>query len=664
MLIFAALGAGFAYYRSTQQVPVYTATATLRVQPGTGSDEFRTVYYGPQLAGAHSRMLTEQPVMQLAAERLGLDMSPRVLAGLISVRQVPDTTLIRLSATYVDPIQAAQIANAAAESYVIHNDTIQQGRYADYLQGVQSQMAEMAAQIETTSAEIAALGTPITDQEHAELARLETVLAGYRSTHATLWNNYEQMRLTAALSTDSIVLFERAQAPGGPNGTSARRDIALAAAVGAALAAGFGFLIEYLDETVKTPEDVQQALGLNTLGAIGRTGRENADRIVAERPRSPISESYRRLRTNVRFSSLDRPLSTLLITSANAGEGKSAIAANLATALAQDGLRVIVVDADLRRPRQESLFGIQSTEGLTQSLLDGRLDGNLTPVKGTDNLSLLPSGELPPNPAEMLGSRRMQSLLFELTNRVDVVIVDSPPLLPVTDAAVLSQNVDGVLLVIDSAKTRRGAALHAVESLRQVGANVLGVVLNRVPQRRAGYAYYYHYDQAADKPGKRRRRFARKAARQAGRWQKRARERWTNRRPSSPRAAQVTQQLDLKSAQSIKPESLPPFGTSGDPFRTQPVRIPPEMLERALAGSAAPTDRQKPSAAAPPSPVAEDNAETEQEAARGDGSTQDARRKAQREWTDFATFWLSPAEARDAPGEQSQAPADERTEIG
>jgi hypothetical protein len=189
------------------------------------------------------------------------------------------------------------------------------------------------------------------------------------------------------------------------------------------------------------------------------------------------------------------------------------------------------------------------------------------------------------------------------------------------------------------------------------------VVLNRVPQRRAGYAYYYHYDQAAAKPGKRRRRFARKAARQAGRWQKRARERWTNRQPSSPRAAQVTQQLDLKSAQSIKPESLPPFGTSGDPFRTQPVRIPPEMLERALAGSAAATDRQKP-AAAPPSPVAKAETETEPEAVRPDGDTQDTRSTAQREWTDFATFWLSPAEARDAPGEQSQAPADERTEIG
>jgi capsular exopolysaccharide synthesis family protein len=189
------------------------------------------------------------------------------------------------------------------------------------------------------------------------------------------------------------------------------------------------------------------------------------------------------------------------VTSPGTTEGKSITVANLAVAMAQTGIKVAVVDADLRRPRQHHIFSLKQDQGLTESLLAGRVDGNLRLSESVDGLRVLPSGELPPNPAELLGSRRMEDLLSELAGQVDLVIIDSPPLLPVTDAAVLAQRVDGVLLVLQAGRTRRAEAQHAIERLRQVNANVIGAVLNSVPMRKGGHYYYYHryYDDGRER---------------------------------------------------------------------------------------------------------------------------------------------------------------------
>jgi len=186
-------------------------------------------------------------------------------------------------------------------------------------------------------------------------------------------------------------------------------------------------------------------------------------------------------------------------------------AANLAVVLAQSGLRVALVDADLRRPRQHHLFNLPSgVEGLTESLVEGKTDGRITQPLADFDLRLLPAGALPPNPVEMVGSQRMRQLLEGLASEADVVVVDSPPVLSMADAAVLAQAVDGVLLAVEANKTRRGAAQDAVLSLQQIGANVLGVVLTQVPQRNSRYYYYYreYYDADGEKKrvrGKRRR---------------------------------------------------------------------------------------------------------------------------------------------------------------
>ena len=506
--ICAALGGGAAYAYSSRITPVYSASTTLLVQQASagGSSEYTALLTSERLARTYAEMITGRAVMEDVIARLGLDVSAAALASRIKVELVRDTQLIRLQVEDTNPLRAAQISDAVAYAFAAQNDLRQQDRFADSLTSTRQQMQEMSALIEETSAAIAAAGSPIAEQEYAALARLETALAGYRNTYAMMSNSYEQMRLTAAQSADSVVIAELAEIEYVPIRPRTMQSTALAAVVGAMLAAGVIFLVEYLDDTIKTPDDVSAALGLHTLGAIGRIGRREKELVVADDSRSPISEAYRALRTNIRMSSLDDPLVTLLVTSPSTTEGKSITVANLAVAMSQTGIKVVVVDADLRRPRQHRLFSLEQSQGLTESLLAGRVDGNLHLTESVDGLCVLPSGELPPNPAELLGSRRMEDLLSELAGLVDLVIVDSPPLLPVTDAAVLAQRVDGVLVVLQAGVTRRAEAQHAVERLRQVNANVLGAVLNAVPMRKGGHYYYYYYHRYYENGSERRRR--------------------------------------------------------------------------------------------------------------------------------------------------------------
>jgi len=326
-------------------------------------------------------------------------------------------------------------------------------------------------------------------------------------------------RESGSVPVKDLLVVEPATQPLKPTENPVQRYTLLAALVGAMGAVGVAFLLEYLDDTIKTPEDVSRALGLGTLGTIGRLAKREEELVVAAQPFSPLAEAFRKLRTNVRFSSLDRPLQTLLVTSPNLAEGKSNTVANLAVAMAQAGLRVVAVDADLRRPRLHQLFDLELHEedalesslgGLTGSLLEGCPDGRLQPTQ-VENLKVLPSGELPPNPAEIMGSQHMQKLLHELAQQVDVVLIDSPPVLPVADATALAQAVDGVLLVLEAGKTRRQAARYAVESLHQVGASLVGVVLNAVPTHKGSY-YYYHetYGNGRGRRKHRRRLFGRR----------------------------------------------------------------------------------------------------------------------------------------------------------
>ena len=259
---------------------------------------------------------------------------------------------------------------------------------------------------------------------------------------------------------------------------------------------GAAFLIEYLDDTVKTADDIERVSGLSTLGAIARLKDTGGSRqlIAWLQARSPESEAYRTLRTNIQFSSVDKPVKTLLVTSSSPGEGKSTTAANLAVVLAQNGQRVILVDSDLRRPVLHKVFDVPNNAGLTTALLandPAQISAQLQPTE-VDNLAVLTCGPIPPNPSELLGSHRMAGLVETLAGLADIVIFDSPPVLAVTDAAVLARQVDGVLLVVDAGHTKEHGLAAAAGELEKTGGNVLGVALNRLDTRR-GYNYYYYY---------------------------------------------------------------------------------------------------------------------------------------------------------------------------
>ena len=213
--------------------------------------------------------------------------------------------------------------------------------------------------------------------------------------------------------------------------------------------------------------------------------------ITVADPRSPVSEAYRTLRTNLDFSSLDKPIKTMMVTSAGPEEGKSTVLANLAVTTAQAGRKVILVDCDLRRPTLHNIFNLKNDVGLTTMVVDDAAMGS-PPLQdtGVEGLQLVSSGPLPPNPSELLGSRRMEEIIAALLERADVVLFDAPPVVAVTDAAVLATKVDGVLLVINAGGTKRDYARTAKARLEKVNANLLGAVLNNVRFDVSLHRYY------------------------------------------------------------------------------------------------------------------------------------------------------------------------------
>ena len=294
--------------------------------------------------------------------------------------------------------------------------------------------------------------------------------------------------------TGSVSIVETAEAPGSPVRPRIWLNTVMGAFVGLLLAGAFALLYEYLDDTVKTAEDVEEVTKLPTLGRVGRFRRIHtpADGLamgLAER--TPAAEAYRVLRTNLRFTTFDTQ--TLLICSASPREGKTTTAANLAAAIAQTGQRTVLVDADLRRPTLHRIFKLSNGAGLTNALLSREPDPERFLQRTRfESLSVLTSGPQPPNPSELLSSGRMDAVIGALRKNAEIVLFDSPPLLAVADASIMAAKVDGAILVVDAGRTRAPALRQAAEALAHTKTRILGAVLNKLSQRGHGY-YGYGY---------------------------------------------------------------------------------------------------------------------------------------------------------------------------
>lgn len=299
----------------------------------------------------------------------------------------------------------------------------------------------------------------------------------------------------------NLSVITPATAPPAPSSPNTRTNILVAAIAGLAMGAGAAVLRGKLDSRVRGEVDLRRVTSAPLLGGISHDSDARRRPLLTQAPhQSPRAESFRQLRTNLQFANVARRAKTVLITSSLPGEGKSTTATNLAIALAQAGQSVCLVDADLRRPMVGEYLGLDRSAGLTTALIGTADVEDLLHPWGEDNLYVLTSGRIPPNPSELLGSRNMEHLLGRLEATFDTIIIDAPPLLPVTDAAVLSQHVGGVVLVVGAQTARARELERAIEALELVGAALLGVVLNHLPARGPdAYSYGYYASSATDR---------------------------------------------------------------------------------------------------------------------------------------------------------------------
>lgn len=318
-----------------------------------------------------------------------------------------------------------------------------------------------------------------------------------------------------------ISTVQSATVPVAPSSPNVRLDLALGLVVGLALGVGLAVARELLDTRVRSAADVEAATDAPVLGVIGyEADAPEHPLIVQESPQALRAEAFRRLRTNLQFLDLGDRHRTFVMTSALPGEGKTTTSINLAITLADAGQRVVLVDADLRRPSVARYMGIEGSVGLTTVLIGKVEVGDAVQPWGSSMLDVLAAGQIPPNPSELLGSDAMTSLVERLGEEYDVVVVDTPPLLPVTDAAILARRTGGAVLVSGVGTIHRQHVAGAVAALGTVGARLLGVVLNRVPLKGPGasaYGHsYYEYSSEPARPGRRRRAPAHGTTRGAG----------------------------------------------------------------------------------------------------------------------------------------------------
>jgi succinoglycan biosynthesis transport protein ExoP len=477
---------------SLNTTPVYQSTTRLLVSdpPAMRSIDYSGIVSSQSMTPTYAEMLLERPVLQGVIDQLGLATTPDDLKKTVSVQVVNNTQLLVISVKHPSPSLAADIANTIASVFTDRIRELQSERYAATRDGLAKQVSDMEGQIESANQAIAAEADP------EQKSQLEARLTEYQRLYSNLVTNYEQVRLAEAQTTTNVVVSEPATMPTVPVSPKTARNSLLALVAGMLFAAGVVFAVDSLDDTIKNPDDIRRVFDLPILGLIASHEAADAKPVSLAQPRSPVAEAFRALRTNTIFAGVDQPLNRILVTSATPQEGKTTVTANLAVVLAQGERKVTVIDADLRRPQLHRKFGIMNRVGLSDLFLLMRpleaLPQGAIQYLPAAGLAVVTSGKLPPNPAELLTSQKMNQFLDMLGQECDMILIDTPPVLTVTDAAALAPCVDGVVLVAKPGKTRLRDFQQALEQLRIGGARVLGVVLNEVEPRSRKYGYYYN----------------------------------------------------------------------------------------------------------------------------------------------------------------------------
>lgn len=487
LLLAATIVAALSSFLATlRQPPIYQALTSLMVgqvftDPNPTTQEFNL---GQQLATNYAEIANREPVRIATMQALGLNALPDYRATALE-----QGNIIEIVVTDTIPERAQAVANELARQLMLRTPTSGESSGQNRQAFITQQLDKLEVQIADTEAEVNKLredlggldsARQIADTQY-QITALEMKLSDLQANYADLLANSQG----GALNT--ITVIEPASRPFRPIGPNKALTILLSAAIGFSLAAAAAYFLDYLDDSVKSADDVERLTQASIIGFISEGDSDNPSALyAAENPRHPIAEAYRTLRTNLEFAGVDSPLGTIFISSADPEDGKTSVAANLAVIMAQAEKKVILVDCDLRKPNVHNFFGLSNDYGLSD-VFRGRLsiEDAMKEWSGGKVL-VITAGSPPPNPSELLGSKRMIQILEYLQSQADVVIIDGPPFV-VADAAVLGARADGVLLVIRANFTHQPAIRAMMEQIKRSGARVVGVALNRIPHKSADY---------------------------------------------------------------------------------------------------------------------------------------------------------------------------------
>jgi capsular exopolysaccharide synthesis family protein len=498
LILAGTIAAGAISYLATRATPYsYLSNTTLLVGQTFRNANVTEGDIGTSqtLADVYASSALREPVLAGALKSLNLDWNWESLRERVSTRVPPNLPVIEISVVDTDPARAQQFASAVA-AQIIAQGTAAENSSAQDRQFTRDQIADLRAKITGAQAQVRVLDDELSKassardlaERRSRIDALNVQVSTWQQTYATLERNLLEG------SPNVITLYEQASYPTVPIGPKLTQNVVLASLVGLVISLVIAFALEVIDDSIKSVEDARRASGLSVLGSVAHIrGPGYPGKLVTLRnDNNRAAEAYRVLRTNLQFSVMGKPFQTLMVTSSRSREGKSITAANLAVALAQSGRKTALVDCDLRRPTQHEIFQMPAETGLTSLFLDEALTIDGSAPEKYRNLTVIPAGPMPHNPAELLDSVRMAQVMDQLKAQFEVVVLDVPPVLSVADATIIGARCDAVLLVVDCGYTRRAQIKRAKEALLAVGARVLGVAVNRVSEDSEDDYYFAH----------------------------------------------------------------------------------------------------------------------------------------------------------------------------
>jgi capsular exopolysaccharide synthesis family protein len=483
-------------------------------------------------------LIRSRPMIEEVIRRLGLKdqkgepLPYKDIISRMSISPIRMTDIIQIKIESTDPAEAMNIANTLGQVYVEESQKLNQEEARKAKEFIENQALKTGVELSDAESTL---------DKQINIAKLTRSARVAEQIYIDLLRKLAEARISEAMRISNVRIIESAALPKSPIKPKKAANAMLALLFGSVVGLGFAFLFEYMDDTIQSVDELGNLLKLPVLGAIPKVeGKGNGrglefkelrgrikklgqrfnigifknvkdsasqteqtkELIVLEEPRSPAAESYRTVRTNIQFIKPDEPARTVCITSAGPSEGKTVFVSNLAAVMAQTGKRVLLVDSDLRKPRIHKVFGLPNVKGLT-SYLAGAIEVSQI-IQGTkiENLRVITSGPIPPNPAELIESKKMLSFINDQKKEFDIILFDSPPVMSATDAALLGSRTDGLLFIVDSSSAVKQAVLRAKQLLLSANAKILGVVLQKVSRESGGYYYnyykYYHYQEHDD----------------------------------------------------------------------------------------------------------------------------------------------------------------------